>query len=216
MQRNSMEPLQAERSLKRIEQTTSVAQHGRAVFAAGAESHEYRVAPLYLVVSALQDDAVDDACTQARNQGVSVTIFQLAQHPVWATPPLGGAGPATCSTTPLSKTVPPKVRCSAACAREAPTGSSAFANEGPGHRPLPSKTDCSNPSLAFTTRPTPTFLEWAWASGVGTHRGQNATAAHLVGGKVQWARVLNSDLVLPASASDSSTRCGYMPKPVVV
>ena len=77
MQRNSIEPPQGDELLKRIEKyaQASLSMAESFVRLASAQSHEYRVAPLDLA-SVLQDDAVDDACTQARNQGVSVTIFQ--------------------------------------------------------------------------------------------------------------------------------------------
>lgn len=77
MQRNSMEPLQADELLKRIEKyaQASLSMAESFVRLASAQSNEYRVAPLDLA-SVLQD-AVDDAWTQASNQEVSVTILQI-------------------------------------------------------------------------------------------------------------------------------------------
>ena len=77
MQRNSMEPLQADELLKRIEKyaQASLSMAESFVRLASAQSNEYRIAPLDLA-SVLQD-AVDDAWTQASNQEVSVTILQI-------------------------------------------------------------------------------------------------------------------------------------------
>lgn len=77
MQRNSMEPLQADELLKRIEKyaQASLSMAESFVRLASAQNNEYRVAPLDLA-SVLQD-AVDDAWTQASNQEVSVTILQI-------------------------------------------------------------------------------------------------------------------------------------------
>ncbi len=77
MQRNSMEPLQADELLKRIEKyaQASLSMAESFVRLASAQNNEYRVAPLDLA-SVLQD-AVDDAWTQASNQDVSVTILQI-------------------------------------------------------------------------------------------------------------------------------------------
>ena len=190
--------LQADELLKRIENTpkrrSSMAESF--VRLASAQSHEYRVAPM----------TWHPCCRMPWTTpghrpaiGVSVTIFQIPhQHPVWATALAGtGHGP-TCSTTPSYS--PQRYGAGTACTREAPTWIISVRDEGPGIDPL-SKTDCSNPSLAFMTRPTPTFLEWAWALRWCTPW-SNATAAHW-----RWRVTCSGPgrqfrLVAPASASD--------------
>ena len=199
MQRNSIEPPQGDELLKRIEKyaQASLSMAESFVRLASAQSHEYRVAPMDLA-SVLQD-AVDDACTQARNQGVSVTIFQTpGSAPCLGDRPLVARALANVLNNAIKYSpAQSTVQCSL-CAR-GPNWIISVRDEGPGinpaqqdrlFKPFSRLHDLTHPNI----------------SGVGLGLALVHTVVKRHGGSLEVESAVGQGaefrLVLPASASD--------------
>lgn len=145
-------------------------------------------------------DAVDDAWTQARNQGVSVTIFQTpGSAPCLGDRPLVARALANVLNNAI-KYSPAQSTVQCSLYARGSNWAISVRDEGPGidtaqqdrlFKPFSRLHDQPHPNISF--------LEWAWASRWCTPW-SNATAAYWKW-KVQWARALNSGwccLPLPA------------------